>query len=47
MIRHKSGTRWPDDQGSGDAICDTHCTRGGDEKCGFFGLASKPVATVC
>jgi hypothetical protein len=31
---------------SGDAVCDPHHTRGGDEKHGFPGLASKPVATV-
>jgi hypothetical protein len=28
-------------------VCDSHCTRGGDEKCRFSGLASKSVATVC
>jgi hypothetical protein len=28
-------------------VCDPHCTRKGDEKCMFSGLASKPVATVC
>jgi hypothetical protein len=32
---------------SGDAVCDPHRTRGRDEKRGFFGLVSKPVATVC
>jgi hypothetical protein len=31
---------------SGDAVCDPHCTRGGDEKHMFSGLASKPVVTV-
>jgi hypothetical protein len=28
-------------------MCDPHRTCGGDEKRGFFGLASKLVATVC
>jgi hypothetical protein len=28
-------------------VCDPHHTRGGDEKHGFPGLASKLVATVC
>jgi hypothetical protein len=28
-------------------MCDPHRTCGGDEKHGFFGLASKLVATVC
>jgi hypothetical protein len=28
-------------------MCDLYRTRGGDEKCGFPDLASKPVATVC
>jgi hypothetical protein len=32
---------------SGDVACEPHHTRGGDEKRRFFGLASKPVATVC
>jgi hypothetical protein len=32
---------------SGDVVCEPHRTRGGDEKRRFFGLASKPVATVC
>jgi hypothetical protein len=32
---------------SGGAVCDPHRTRGGDEKCGLLGLASKPVATIC
>jgi hypothetical protein len=32
---------------SGDAACDPHRTRGGDEKHGFFDLASKLVAMVC
>jgi hypothetical protein len=32
---------------SGDAMCNLHRTRGGDEKCKFSGLASKPVSTVC
>jgi hypothetical protein len=32
---------------SGDAVCNPHHTRGRDEKRGFFGLVSKPVATVC
>jgi hypothetical protein len=31
---------------SGDAMHDPHHTRGGDEKRGVFGLASKPVAMV-
>jgi hypothetical protein len=31
---------------SGDALCNPHCTRGGDEKRGFPSLASKPVAIV-
>jgi hypothetical protein len=30
----------------GDAVCDPHRTRGGDEKRGFPGLASKLVAMV-
>jgi hypothetical protein len=30
----------------GDVVCDLHRTRGGDEKHGLSGLASKPVATV-
>jgi hypothetical protein len=46
MIRHKSGTRWPDDGRSGDAVCDLHHTRGGDEKREFSSGASKPMATV-
>jgi hypothetical protein len=32
---------------SGDAVCDLHHTRGGDEKRRFFGLASKSVVTLC
>jgi hypothetical protein len=28
-------------------VCDPHHTHGGDEKRGFPGLASKPVAMVC
>jgi hypothetical protein len=32
---------------SGDAMRDSHCTRGGDEKHEFSGLASKLVVTVC
>jgi hypothetical protein len=32
---------------SGDAMCNPHCIGGGDEKRGFSGLASRPVATVC
>jgi hypothetical protein len=28
-------------------VCDPHHTRGGDEKHGFSGLASKSVVTVC
>jgi hypothetical protein len=32
---------------SGDIVCDPHHTRGGDEKRGFSGVASKPVATGC
>jgi hypothetical protein len=28
-------------------VCDPLCTCGGDEKRGFFSLASKSVATVC
>jgi hypothetical protein len=28
---HKSGTWWPDDGRSGDAVCDLHRTRGDDE----------------
>jgi hypothetical protein len=32
--------------GRGDAVCDPHHTRGGDEKREFSGLDSKPVATV-
>jgi hypothetical protein len=32
---------------SGDAVCDPHRTRGGDEKCGFLGLASKLEVMVC
>jgi hypothetical protein len=31
---------------SDDIMCDPHRTRVGDEKRGFSGLASKPVATV-
>jgi hypothetical protein len=30
-----------------DVVCDPHHARGGDEKCGFSGLASKSVAMVC
>jgi hypothetical protein len=30
----------------GDTVCDLHRTRVGDEKRGFFGLASKPMAIV-
>jgi hypothetical protein len=32
---------------SGDVVCDPHHTCGGDEKHGFSGLVSKPVAMVC
>jgi hypothetical protein len=32
---------------SGDAVCDPHRTRGGDEKRGFSGLASKSMTIVC
>jgi hypothetical protein len=32
---------------SGDAVCGLHHTRGGDEKHGFFCLASKLMVTVC
>jgi hypothetical protein len=32
---------------SGDTVCDLHRTRRGDAKRGFFGLASKSVATIC
>jgi hypothetical protein len=28
-------------------MCDPHRTHGGDEKHGFFVLASKPVEIVC
>jgi hypothetical protein len=28
-------------------VYDLHRTRGGDEECVFFGLASKPVVMVC
>jgi hypothetical protein len=28
-------------------VCDLHRTHGGDEEREFFGLASKPVVTVC
>jgi hypothetical protein len=45
MIRHKSVTQWPNE--SGDIVCDPHRTRGGDEERGFFGLASKLMATIC
>jgi hypothetical protein len=31
---------------SGDAMCDSHRTHVGDEKCGFLSLASKPVTMV-
>jgi hypothetical protein len=31
----------------GNIVCDSHRTRGGDEKCEFFSLASKLVVTVC
>jgi hypothetical protein len=31
----------------GAAVCDPHHTHGGDEKRGFSGLASKPVAMGC
>jgi hypothetical protein len=31
---------------SGDAMCDPHRTYGGDEKCWFPDLASKPVVMV-
>jgi hypothetical protein len=31
----------------GDVVCDPHHPRGGDEKRGFSGLASKSVAMVC
>jgi hypothetical protein len=31
---------------SGDTVCDSHRTRRGDKKHGFFSLASKPAATV-
>jgi hypothetical protein len=32
---------------SSDVVCDPHRTRGGDQKRGFPGLASKLVVTVC
>jgi hypothetical protein len=32
---------------SDEAVCDLHCTHGGDEERGFSGLASKPLVTVC
>jgi hypothetical protein len=32
---------------SGDTVCDSHHTHGGDEKHGFSGLASKLVVIVC
>jgi hypothetical protein len=28
-------------------MCDSHLTHGGDKKCGFSDLGSKPVAMVC
>jgi hypothetical protein len=31
----------------GDTVCDLYRTRGGDEKRGFFSLASKLVVIVC
>jgi hypothetical protein len=31
---------------SGDIVYDPHHTCGGEEKCGFSGLASKPVVMV-
>jgi hypothetical protein len=31
----------------GVTLCDTHRAYGGDEKHGFFGLASKPMVTIC
>jgi hypothetical protein len=30
-----------------DVVCNSHHTRGGEEKRGFSGLASKPVVTIC
>jgi hypothetical protein len=30
----------------GDAMCDPHHTHERDKKCGFLGLASKPIVTV-
>jgi hypothetical protein len=31
---------------SGGTVCNLHHTRGGDKKCGFLGLVSKPVTMV-
>jgi hypothetical protein len=47
VIRHKSVLNGRTIRSSGDTICDSHHTRGGDEKHEFSGLASKLVAIVC
>jgi hypothetical protein len=46
MIRHKSVTQWPGYRRLGDAVCDPHHTRGGDEKRGFPSLGLKTGGTV-
>jgi hypothetical protein len=43
---HRSGTRWPDDQEVGNAVCGLHRARG-DEERRFLSCASKPRSTVC
>jgi hypothetical protein len=40
MVKHRSGTRWPD-----DTVCGLHHAQG-DKEHGFLGLASKLRSTV-
>jgi hypothetical protein len=45
MVKHRSGTRWPDNREIGDVVCSLHHVQG-DEESGFLGLASKPRSMV-
>jgi hypothetical protein len=47
QVGHSVARRSRDWVMSCDIMCDPHLTHGGDEKHGFPGLASNPVATVC
>jgi hypothetical protein len=31
MVKHRSGTRWPDDRESGDAVCGLHRAKEDEE----------------